>query len=442
MSDIFAPPHSIESEQSIIGMCLLDPSIIDDVASELKPGSFYNTNHRNIFESIVTCHESGSSVDFFAVADHLDGRGLLSETGMVELAELAGNVPSAVNVMSYVKIVKDHATRRDLITIGQKITAMAKARDGMEVEEIASASSAMVAVLEDNLASGKTEFNLAEELKKAVESIQISFEGSQVVGVKPCFDDLAAMTRDFLPGQLITIAGLPGSGKTTLAMNIIERNAAIDTRPHVFFSSEMTTTEILHKMISSLSGVEFHRFDSGELYEEHWPMLVAAVERIKKMNLFIFDKEQQSLSYIRSELNRIKKKHGQIAIMAVDYLQIMKAEEGRSRVEEIESLTGGLKAIAKKYQMPVMQLSQLVKSPNGRMELPDNSQLKGSGSIIADSDKIIFSHVPQSPDGEDERRVREIYCTKNRKGQCGMVKLAFQGQFSRFANLTAENMGY
>ena len=390
----------------------------------------------------MTCHESGSNIDFFSIADHLDGRGLLSETGMVELAELAGNVPSSVNVMTYVKIVKDHSTRRDLITIGKKITAMATARDGMEVDEIASASSALVTGLEDSLASGKTEFNLADELRKAVESIQISFEGNQVVGVKPCFEELAEMTRDFLPGQLITIAGLPGSGKTTLAMNIMERSAAIDTRPHVFFSAEMTTTEILHKMISSLSGVEFHRFDSGELYEEHWPMLVAAVERIKKMNLFIFDKEQPTLSYIRSEINRIKKKHGQIAIMAVDYLQIMKAEDGRSRVEEIESLTGGLKAIAKKYQMPVMMLSQLIKDKDKRNQTPDNSLLKGSGSIEADSDKVIFTHTPQTPDGEEERRIREAHVTKNRKGGKGVVKLAFQGQFSRFANLSAENMGY
>lgn len=442
MSDIFVPPHSIEAEQSVIGICLLDPSIIDDVSSELSPGSFFKQNHRDIFESIVTCHESGASVDFFAVADHLDGRGLLSETGMVELAELAGNVPSSANVMTYVKIVKDHSVRRDLITVGQKIVSMASAKDGMEVDELASASSSLAAGVEDSLASGKTEFNLTEALKQAVESIQISFEGKQVIGVKPCFDDLAEMTRDFLPGQLITIAGLPGSGKTTLAMNIMERNAATDTRPHVFFSAEMTTTEIIHKMISSLSGVEFHRFDSGDIYEEHWPMLIAAVERIKKMNLYIFDREQPTLSYIRSELNRIKKKHGQIAIMSVDYLQIMKAEEGRSRVEEIESLTGGLKAIAKKYQMPVMMLSQLIKDKDRRNQAPDNSLLKGSGSIEADSDKIVFTHTPQTPDGEEERRIREAHVTKNRKGGKGVVKLCFQGQFSRFANLAAENFGY
>lgn len=442
MTDYAVPAFSIEAERAVVGGLILDPDQTDDVLAVLTPDQMFNPSHRLICGAVASIQAAGRDFNIIVLAEHLEKENALEEAGGLEyLMELSSSISSAANLPAYAKIVKDKFLERSLVEHCRKTIESLANPDGVYIDEIVSESLAGIEAIEQGLEAEK-DFNLNEELKKAVKDIEISFEGKQVVGVRPCFDELAEKTKDLLPGQLITVAGLPGSGKTTLAVNLIESNAAKDKRPHVIFSAEMTTTEILQKMLSSLSGVEHGRFDSGDLSEEHWPMLISAVERMKGMNLYVYDKEQPTISFIRSKLAKIQKTHDEIAMVMVDYLQIMKAETGKGRTEEIESLTGGLKGIAKKYRTPVIMLSQLIKDKDKRNQVPNNSLLKGSGSIEADSDKVLFTHTPVSSDGELETRVREIHVTKNRKGQMGVVKMGFNGRKSRFEKLSAESFGY
>ena len=276
-------------------------------------------------------------------------------------------------------------------------------------------------------------------LEGALERIEELFNsGGGITGLTTGFVDLDKMTSGLQDSDLVIVAGRPSMGKTSFAMNLVENAAMSSDKPILVFSMEMPAEGLVVRMLSSLGRIDQSRVRDGRLEQEDWPKLSGAMNKLKEAQIFIDDTPALSPSELRSRARRLAREHGQLGMIMVDYLQLMRvagASEGRTA--EISEISRSLKAMAKEFKCPMVALSQLNRSleqrPNKR---PVNSDLRESGAIEQDADVIMFIYRDEvyhedSPD----KGVAEIIIGKQRNGPIGTCRLSFQGQFTRFENL-------
>jgi replicative DNA helicase len=277
-------------------------------------------------------------------------------------------------------------------------------------------------------------------LKKAVDRIDELFHsGNAITGLATGFADLDQRTSGFQKADLIILAARPSMGKTALAINIAEHAVLNQNKPVVVFSMEMPADQIVIRMLSSIGRIDQTRIRNGKLEEDDWPRLSTAVGKLKSRPLFIDDTPALTPTEIRSRLRRIAREHGEIALVMVDYLQLMQVGGNKNdgRTAEISEISRSLKSIAKEFSCPVVALSQLSRAveqrPNKR---PVNSDLRESGAIEQDADLILFIYRDEYYNEESpDKGVAEIIIGKQRNGPIGTMRLAFRGQHTRFDNL-------
>ena len=280
-------------------------------------------------------------------------------------------------------------------------------------------------------------------LKKAVDKIDQLFNSDgDLTGVTTGFDDLDKRTAGLQPSDLIIVAARPSMGKTTFAMNLVENALMASDRPILVFSLEMPAEQLITRMLSSLGRIDQTRVRTGALEEDDWPRLTTAVNMLRDKPLFIDDQAGISPNEMRARARRIVREHGDIAMIMVDYLQLMQLKTGgvESRTAEISEISRSLKALAKEMQCPVVALSQLNRSleqrPNKR---PVNSDLRESGAIEQDADVIMFIYRDEVyNEDSDQKGIAEIIIGKQRNGPIGSSKLAFIGKHTRFENLAPD----
>ncbi len=433
-------PHSIEAERSVIGGLLLSPDSWDAISELVTAGDFYRPEHRAIFRQIALLVDRGEPVDAITVADRLEATDELAASGGHSyLADLVEQTPTAANIRAYATAVHERAVLRKLIGAAQDIADTGFRPDGRSAEELLDeAERRIMQISEDGPKTGGPR-SMEPLLTGALERIEELFNsGGDITGLTTGFLDLDGMTSGLQPSDLVIVAGRPSMGKTSFAMNLVENAAGNSEQPILVFSMEMPAEQLVIRMLSSLGKIDQTRVRNGKLEQGDWPKLSAAMNKLKEARIFIDDTPALTPTELRSRARRLAREHGQLGMIMIDYLQLMRvAGSNEGRTAEISEISRSLKAIAKEFKCPMVALSQLNRSleqrPNKR---PVNSDLRESGAIEQDADVIMFIYRDEvyhedSPD----RGVAEIIIGKQRNGPIGTCKLAFRGEYTRFENL-------
>jgi len=444
LADIKAPPHSIEAEQSVLGGLMLDNNAWDTVSEVVTEDNFYRHDHRLVYRTMGKLVNNAQPLDVVTLSEELDRVGELDNAGGLEyLVDLARNTPSASNIRAYAEIVHDRALLRKMITAANEIAENAFHPDGRGSDELLNEAEAKIfQIAEDRPTEGGPQ-DVNPLLKKAVERIDFLFNNdSDMTGVTTGFDDLDAKTAGLQPSDLIIVAARPSMGKTTFAMNLVENALMAKNKPVLVFSLEMPADQLVTRMLSSLGRIDQTRIRTGALEDDDWPKLTTAVNMMRDKPLFIDDTAGISPNEMRTRARRIVREHGDISLIMVDYLQLMRVKTGNieGRQAEISEISRSLKALAKELECPVVALSQLNRSleqrPNKR---PVNSDLRESGAIEQDADVIMFIYRDEvyNEDSPD-KGVAEIIIGKQRNGPIGTSRLAFIGKYTKFENLAPD----
>ncbi len=437
------PPYSVEAEQCIIGGLMLDNSMWDKVADCVVSSEFYRKDHQMLFNAIAELAKKSKPFDVLTIAEHLKQSLQLEACGgEVYLYELAQNTPSAANVKAYADIVHEKAMLRQLISASGTIADLSYFPEGRDSSQILDESERIIFQISDKGQRGDGPIGITELLTQATEKIdKLYHQEGGFSGLESGYSDLDRITSGFQPADLIIVAARPSMGKTSFSMNIAEHVAISQDKPVLVFSMEMPGDSLAMRMMSSLGRINQSTIRSGKLEDEDWPRLTSAVTMLSQAKLFIDDTPALSPTEIRARTRRIAREHGDLALIVVDYLQLMQVPGMKeNRTQEISEISRSLKSLAKEMNVPVIALSQLNRSLEQRTDKrPVMSDLRESGAIEQDADLITFIYRdevynPESPD----KGVAEILIRKHRNGALGKVNLAFLGQYTRFENLANE----
>ncbi|SDU19116.1 replicative DNA helicase [Halopseudomonas salegens] len=440
-SSLKVPPHSIEAEQAVLGGVMLDNMAWERIAELVSEGDFYRHDHRLIFRALVSLAKRNQPFDVVTLAEELDREGLSEQVGgLAYLGQLAKNTPSAANITAYAQIIRERATLRQLIGISAEITDTAFNPKGLQATEILDQAEQKIFSIAESRPKVGGPVGVNDLLAKAIDRIDTLFNSDgAITGLSTGFTDLDEMTSGLQPADLVIVAGRPSMGKTTFAMNLVENAVLRSEKGVLVFSLEMPGESLMMRMLSSLGRIDQTKVRSGRLDDDDWPRLTSAVNLLNDRKLFIDDTAGLSPMEMRARARRVVREHGDLALIMIDYLQLMRLGGGgaENRTNEISEISRSLKALAKEFNTPVVALSQLNRSleqrPNKR---PINSDLRESGAIEQDADVIMFVYRDEvyHPDTQD-KGMAEIIIGKQRNGPIGTTRLAFLGKYTRFENL-------
>jgi replicative DNA helicase len=443
------PPNSVEAEQSVLGGLLLENEALDRIADILNQADFYRHDHRLIYTHIAKLIEQNRPADIVTVAESLENSAELSSVGGIAyLGALAQNTPTAANIRRYAEIVRERSIMRKLVEVGSAIAESAYNPQGREAKQLLDEAEAKIfQIAESGNRSSQGFVNIQTLLPQVANRIDFLYQRENqgsVTGIPTGFDDLDDKTSGFQPGDLIIVAGRPSMGKTAFSLNIAE-NVALDSKKAVaVFSMEMGATQLATRMIGSVGRLDQHRMRSGNLEDDDWERLTAALGKLNDASIFIDEGAGLSSFDVRARARRLSRQTGGLGLIVVDYLQLMSGNSGRAsenRATEISEISRSLKSLAKELEVPVVALSQLNRSVEQRPDKrPVMSDLRESGAIEQDADLILFIYRDEvyNPDSED-KGTAEIIIAKQRNGPIGRVRLTFLGQHTRFENFSSGN---
>ncbi|XBC42774.1 MAG: replicative DNA helicase [Buchnera aphidicola (Kaburagia rhusicola ensigallis)] len=437
-----APPHSLEAEQSILGGLMLDNQKWECVIEIITEYDFFSSSHRLIFREMQWLLDHGYPIDLITLSESLENKGELENIGRFSyLAELSKNIPSTANILTYAKIVRDHAIIREIIKSAHKIIHIGYNLKGRTSEELLNiAESKIFNIAENRLKKNTGPKNIEQILDSTLQNIETLFNTSNqgITGINTGYQDLNKKTSGLQPSNLIIIAARPSMGKTTFAMNICENIAMTYEKPVLIFSLEMSGEQIMMRILSSLSRVNQEKIRTGQLNDEDWSRISSTINiLLKKKNMYIDDSSTLTPTEMRSRSRQIYRENNGLSLIMVDYLQLMKVPSLiGNRTLEIAEVSRTLKALAKELQVPIIALSQLNRLLEQRGDKrPINSDLRESGSLEQDADLIMFIYRDELYyKNTDLKGIAEIIIGKQRNGPIGTIKLTFNGHWSRFDN--------
>lgn len=436
------PPYSLEAEQSVIGGLLLDNERWDTVSEHVTSEDFYSRPHRLIFDAAKRILEDNQPLDLITLSEFLEQREQLEDVGgLAYLADLMKNTPSAANINAYAEIVSERATVRNLIGVANEIADAGYDPQGRDARELLNwAESKVFAIAEAKAGAAEGPKAVDLILEKTLERMELLYQTPHdgVTGINTGFIDLNKKTAGLQGSDLIIVAARPSMGKTTFAMNLCENAAMSQEKPVLIFSLEMPSEQIMMRTLASLSRVDQTKIRTGRLDDDDWARISTSMNLlVEKNNLLIDDSAALTPTEVRSRARRAYREHGGLAMIMIDYLQLMRVPAlTENRTLEIAEISRSLKALAKELNVPVVALSQLNRSLEQRADKrPVNSDLRESGSIEQDADLIMFIYRDEvyHPDST-QKGTAEIIIGKQRNGPIGSVRLTFQGQYSRFDN--------
>lgn len=437
------PPQAIEVEEAVLGALMLERDAYVTVADIIDTQSFYKEEHQKIFEAIKALSMNEKPVDLLMVTQELKDRHHLDAVGGPSfIAQLTRRVASAAHIEFHARIIAQKFIQRELIRVSSEIQGRAY-DDTIDVDDLIDFSeSALFKVAEGNIK--KETVPIKPVLKEAIDLIEEARNREDGLhGVPSGFTALDRITSGWQNTDLIIIAARPSMGKTAFVLSMA-RNMAVDhTRPTAIFSLEMSSLQLVNRLIASETELGSHKIKNGKLEDWEWALLHNKIGRLSSSPLFIDDTPALSIFEFRAKCRRLKMQHN-IQCVIVDYLQLMTAgtDSRGSREQEVSQISRSLKAIAKELNIPILALSQLNRSVESREgKRPQLSDLRESGAIEQDADIVLFIHRPEyygiteDDAGNSLRGLAEIIIAKHRNGATGDVLLSFRKELAKFSDM-------
>jgi replicative DNA helicase len=440
-------PHNIDAERALIGATLLKPDVMHDISVTVFPESFYAEKHRVIYDAIYQIFLKGDPIDIISVTNKLTTMNSLERVGgAAYIAELIETVPAAGNAQYYADLVQAKSTLRGLIHASEEIAEMAYQNPENTEEAIDRAEKTIYQVT--NAPTTQKFEQIGRPLKDAWEKFEyLSAHHDERRGVPSGFTGVDNLLGGFQKSDLVILAARPGMGKTTFALDIA-RNAALLHDAHVgVFSLEMSSQQLVERMLASESGVDSWNLRNGRLKDDNeYAALQDAMAKLDAAPIYIVDEPALNIVKMRSAARRLKNEHG-LDMIIVDYLQLMSptaTKASDSMVQQVTEISRSLKILARELNVPVIALSQLSRAVEQRGGKPRLSDLRDSGSIEQDADVVMFIHREDkmNKDQPAERpNIAEILVEKHRHGAVGGAELYFDGKHVRFLNLDTHHAG-
>ena len=438
------PPHDLDAERAVIGAMLVSETAVAVVAERLSPEDFYSEVHRIIYGAMIRLYTRGDPIDQLTLTNELGSLGEFEKVGgRAYVFQIVESVPTAANAARYAEIVRGKALLRDIIEVGSRITEDAF-REPEDVGEALDAAEHLVygvsnRTLREHLAP------VSELAPGALELIQRLYEQEgEVTGVETGFEDLDRLTTGFHKSDLVILAARPAMGKTAMALNAIWHASGQKGMPVAIFSLEMSKEQLVQRLISQITRIPAQALRSGNVRAEDWPKLVRGVAEVSRAPIWIDDTAGVTLMEIRAKVRRLASQlnargEGPLALVVVDYLQLMVGQGNRSenRQQEIAEISRGLKVLARDLDVPVLAIAQLSRAVEQRHDKrPLLSDLRDSGAIEQDADMVMFLYRDEyyNP-ASDDKGIAEIIIGKHRNGPTGKVQLAWMEQYTKFASL-------
>ena len=436
------PPHSIEAERAVLGAILLNKDAFDTVSSIVKAEDFYSDNHRVIYEALVSIVGKNQRADYVLLSEELKkSQKLEAVGGILYLTNLTTDIVDAYNVEDHAKIVRDKAHLRKLIHVANAVESMAY-REEEETEDIVNRAEQMVLDV-SGTTKGESSFSVMRDVVyETIDRInELQRHKGILTGVSTGFKDLDNLTSGLQKSDLILVAARPSMGKTAFTLNIAQ-NVAMKSKKNVaFFSLEMSKTQLVARVLAAVAGINSGRIRNGQLSQEDWGKAINALNDLAEAPLYIDDTSGLTPQLMKKKLRRLIQEHGELGLVVVDYIQLM--ENGGKKIadnrqQEVSAISRQLKIMAKEFNVPLIALSQLSRGVESRADkTPMLSDLRESGSLEQDADIVAFLNRENYQDTEDtsDGVETQVIIRKHRNGELGIVKLWFEGAYTRFRDL-------
>ena len=447
------PPQATDLEEVVLGALMLEKEAVNEVIDILTPDAFYLDKHQKIFAAIKDLFGKSEPIDILTVTNELKLRGELELVGgAYYISKLTNRVVSAANIEYHARIIMQKHIQRQLILISSDMIHEAFEDTTDVFDLLDKAENGLFQISENNLR--RSYDSMQDLVSKAIKEIQNAKNSDDKLrGVPSGYTELDRITQGWQKSDLIILAARPSMGKTAFALNLA-RNAAVNfNRPVAFFSLEMSSVQLVTRLISTETSLTADKLRSGDLAEYEWQQLMTKVTPLTDAPIFIDDTPQLSIFELRAKCRRLKQQHD-IQMVFIDYLQLMTAkggDRGLNREQEISTISRSLKSLAKELEIPVLALSQLSRNVEQRpgSKKPILSDLRESGAIEQDADMVMFIYRPEyyknEPDSENmPKGFTVVDIAKHRNGKLGEVNLRFVGQYARFEEFepSADNSEY
>ena len=438
-------PQAVELEKAVLGALMIDSESLSDAIDSLKTEYFYLPKHQKIFEAIVNLFNNTQPVDILTVSEELKRiEAFKSIGGLAYISELTNNVASASNTEFHARIIAEKFIKRSLINISRRISSDAF-DDSVDIFDLLNnAEAELFTVTEGTLRKSYDKMSLL--IKGALENIEtLRNKEDGLSGIPSGFTSLDRVTSGWQNSDLIICAARPGMGKTALALSMT-RNIAIEHNvPIGFFSLEMSSEQLVNRLIASESELNASKLRKGDLADHEMIQLHEKIKELSEAQIFIDDTPALTIFELRAKARRLVKNHN-VKIIMIDYLQLMHAGgNAGNREQEISTISRSLKGIAKELKIPVIALSQVNRGVENRTGIgskrPMLSDLRESGAIEQDADIVTFIYRPEYykiyewDNGDDSRGQAELIIAKHRNGSLKNIRLKFIDEFAKFSDL-------
>ncbi len=440
MADIKEEPKNLEAEMCVLGCAYMSSSALEKVCDELSSDMFYDKRNSVIYDALSELKKRNEKIDSTILKNEIEKNTPINSVGGVEyLSDVIDSVVSASNIDSYIKIVREKALRRKLITVCEDIEKNARVEDQDTNDLIESAEKKLFTVTKARKAG---EFRTSREvLKSAISQLEtLSKNDSDVTGVPTGFYDFDKLTSGLHPNELIIIAARPAMGKTAFALNIAVNAALATNKAVAIFNLEMGAEQLMFRMLSAASSVEGNKLKTGKLSHDDWKKINEATSELGDAPIFIEDTPGITIGEIRAKCRRLASA-GNLGLIVIDYLQLISGGPGygNNRQQEVSDISRSLKTMAMELGVPVIALAQLSRNVEGREnKRPIMSDLRESGSIEQDADIVSFlyrdDYYTKQVDNPDGVSISELIIGKHRNGATGTIELLFEKNISNFRN--------
>ncbi len=435
-----ALPNDYEAEMSVLGVAFLNKDALEKISDEVTEDMFFNDKNRIIFNAIISLYKEKNPIDITTIKAELDKKKVLNEIGgLPYLMEVIDSVVTSANLEYYIKILKDHAIRRNLISTATDIVTNAYSNENINGLLDESERSILNAVR----VRQTSEFvPIHEILRRAQERLEeLSKNKSDITGIRTGFYDLDKATAGLHGGELIILAARPGMGKTAFALNIAT-NAAFSTEKAIaIFNLEMSAEMLVNRMIASVGGIDSYKLSTGKLEHNDWKRYNEAMSKLGSTNIFIEDNASITAPEIKSKCRKLASGPNGLGLVVIDYLQLVTTGSNRieSRQVEVSEISRSLKTMALELDVPVIALAQLSRSVDKRENKePALVDLRESGSLEQDADLVLFLNRKDYYEAKTEKKETvvpiDVIIAKHRKGSTGLYRLLFELNMSNFKN--------